>query len=531
LLYSSVAIHWYCYTSVLPYPSVAILSPDSPASVERCSVHNRTPSSLHVTCRPATSSAGRYYMAVVEEPVSGRMVANISSESPDFIIRPLDPDPDYAVRVFSVNVRGRSLPYLLESFSLKVAENRMDADTTPPGTASPLLAGIIGSVVVLLALLTTSLLAATLRRYRARTLTAGRAVSLPSDCADKETADGISVNGDTTLGEYSSGSLAGGSHLLLPVQDKGDRRSSSSGGMQDFCREFAHLESSAAETPTPAAVQPERDIAISRNATFSPRIQDSAATNPALYSCGYRYIRRGSEFTCNDTSDRNEIPHGTEQRRVGFRVDESLLRHDRTEECGSLDRRSMPSRIKDLRKEIGVNDDVMWGSPGHSTDADTTPPGTASSLLAGIIGSVVVLLALLTTSLLAASLRRYRARRLTAGRAVSLPSDCADKETADGISVNGDTTPGEYSSGSLAGGSHLLLPVQDKGDRRSSSSGGMQDFCREFAHLESSAAETPTPAAVQNSDAALELFQQQQSFQKSQRVLWFRKLDILSPPS
>ncbi|XP_047741714.1 uncharacterized protein LOC125179601, partial [Hyalella azteca] len=241
------------------------------------------------------------------------------------------------------------------------------ADTTPPGTASPLLAGIIGSVVVLLALLTTSLLAATLRRYRARRLTAGRAVSLPSDCADKETADGISVNGDITPGEYSSGSLAGGSHLLLPVRGKGGRRSSSSGGMQDFCREFAHLESSAAGTPTPAVVQPERDIEISRNATLSPGIQESTATNPALYSCGYRYIRRGSDFTCNDISNRNEIPQGNEQRHVGFRVDESLHRQDRAEESGSLDRRSMSSRINDLRKEIGVNDDVMWGSPGHST--------------------------------------------------------------------------------------------------------------------------------------------------------------------
>ncbi|XP_047740289.1 uncharacterized protein LOC125179123 [Hyalella azteca] len=137
--------------------------------------------------------------------------------------------------------------------------------------------------------------------------------------------------------------------------------------MQDFCREFAHLESSAAETPTPAVVQPERDIEIFRNATLSPGIQDSAATNPALYSCGYRYIRRGSDFTCNDISNRNEIPQGTEQRRVGFRIGESLHRQDRTEECGSLDRRSMSSRIKDLRKEIGINDDVMWKSPGHST--------------------------------------------------------------------------------------------------------------------------------------------------------------------
>ncbi|XP_047736585.1 uncharacterized protein LOC108673928, partial [Hyalella azteca] len=313
-----------CHTSVSPQISVAILSPGEPASVERCSVHNRTPSSLHVTCRPATSSAGRYYMAVVEEPVSGRVVANISSESPDFIIRPLDPDPDYAVRVFSVNVRGRSLPYLLESFSLKVAENRMDADTAPPGTASPLLAGIIGSVVVLLALLTTSLLAATLRRYRARRLTAGRAVSLPSDCADKETADGISVNGDTTPGEYASGSLAGGSRLDLPVQGKGGRRRLSSGGLQDFCQEFALLESSAAVTPTPAVVQPERDIEFGRNATLSPEIQDSAATNSAEYSCGYRYIRRGSDFTCDDILNRNEIPPGIEQRHVGIRVDESL---------------------------------------------------------------------------------------------------------------------------------------------------------------------------------------------------------------
>lgn len=57
--------------------------------------------------------------------MSGAVVANISSPHPQFTLPPLPVGPDYAVRVFAVNARGSSGPYLLQGFSLKVAENRM----------------------------------------------------------------------------------------------------------------------------------------------------------------------------------------------------------------------------------------------------------------------------------------------------------------------------------------------------------------------------------------------------------------------
>lgn len=54
-----------------------------------------------------------------------RVVANVSAATPEFSIGDLAPGLDYVVQVFAYNKQGRSTPYLLDGFSLKVAENRM----------------------------------------------------------------------------------------------------------------------------------------------------------------------------------------------------------------------------------------------------------------------------------------------------------------------------------------------------------------------------------------------------------------------
>lgn len=59
------------------------------------------------------------------EPLTNRVVANVTALTPEFSIGGLAAGLDYSVKVFSYNSKGSSPPYLLDGFSLKVAENRM----------------------------------------------------------------------------------------------------------------------------------------------------------------------------------------------------------------------------------------------------------------------------------------------------------------------------------------------------------------------------------------------------------------------
>lgn len=52
-------------------------------------------------------------------------MANVTVDDPEFTIGSLAPGFDYTVKVFAFNSRGKSEPYILDGFSLKVAENRM----------------------------------------------------------------------------------------------------------------------------------------------------------------------------------------------------------------------------------------------------------------------------------------------------------------------------------------------------------------------------------------------------------------------
>lgn len=59
------------------------------------------------------------------EPGDKNIVTNVTADNPEFTIGGLAPGFEYMVKVFAVNNRGRSVPYILDGFSLKVAENRI----------------------------------------------------------------------------------------------------------------------------------------------------------------------------------------------------------------------------------------------------------------------------------------------------------------------------------------------------------------------------------------------------------------------
>lgn len=64
-------------------------------------------------------------MLQVEDAATRRVVANVTSTSPDLTVEGLAPGRDYLVKVTAVNQKGRSSPFTLEGFALKVAENKI----------------------------------------------------------------------------------------------------------------------------------------------------------------------------------------------------------------------------------------------------------------------------------------------------------------------------------------------------------------------------------------------------------------------
>ncbi|XP_042892486.1 uncharacterized protein LOC122266718 [Penaeus japonicus] len=133
----------------------------------------------------------------VVEPVRKRVVANVSAVTPEFSIGDLAPGLDYVVQVFAYNKRGRSTPYLLDGFSLKVAENRMDSGSGGPSTgASPLLALFVG-VVAAFVLTLAVIIVVTKLRCRARASAQDRgevAAAARGDESEEEDLRGLSAS-------------------------------------------------------------------------------------------------------------------------------------------------------------------------------------------------------------------------------------------------------------------------------------------------------------------------------------------------
>ena len=59
------------------------------------------------------------------EELTGKYVENVTSASPEVVVRHLEPGKDYLVEVRAVNAKGVSQPFLLQAFALKVAENKI----------------------------------------------------------------------------------------------------------------------------------------------------------------------------------------------------------------------------------------------------------------------------------------------------------------------------------------------------------------------------------------------------------------------
>nr|XP_027220360.1 nephrin-like [Penaeus vannamei] len=148
-------------------PCMFVISPAGPPEKPKsCTLVNQSPTSLVVTCQPGHDGGlDQHFIATVEDAATRRVVANVTSTSPDLTVEGLAPGRDYLVKVTAVNQKGRSSPFTLEGFALKVAENKINNSSS--GESSSLLVMFI-AVVVGFVFILTILALATRARLRHR---------------------------------------------------------------------------------------------------------------------------------------------------------------------------------------------------------------------------------------------------------------------------------------------------------------------------------------------------------------------------
>ncbi|XP_063889697.1 uncharacterized protein LOC135116262 [Scylla paramamosain] len=152
-------------------PSPPYRTPEEPVS---CSLVNHSATSLAVACVPGHDGGlQQHFLTTVRDAATQEVVANISSPTPSFSVEGLAPGRDYLLLVTAANEKGRSSPYIIQGFALKVAENKINDSST--AESSPLLAVFVGVVSGFVFILTV-LAVATRSRCRRRR---GRANAAP----------------------------------------------------------------------------------------------------------------------------------------------------------------------------------------------------------------------------------------------------------------------------------------------------------------------------------------------------------------
>ncbi|XP_049813795.1 nephrin-like [Schistocerca nitens] len=195
-----------CVFTVLPASK-----PDPPSN---CTLMNQTSTSLQLECLEGFDGGQpQTFELLVEDAVSGRRLANLSSRWPAFGVAGLPAGQELRLTVVAVNSRGRSAPVALDTFTLKAAELRTGRRSSLELT--PVLAALLALVLVLLLLAVLSAACAVyLRVQRSR----DRAAARPKDLAvkDKRLLDKDDKNPDVVPSASVDGQTA--SVAETPVQ-------------------------------------------------------------------------------------------------------------------------------------------------------------------------------------------------------------------------------------------------------------------------------------------------------------------------
>ncbi|XP_050719762.1 nephrin-like [Eriocheir sinensis] len=166
-------------------PCVFLITPAGPPEEPvSCSLVNHSATSLAVACVPGHDGGLRQvFLTTVQDAATQEVVANITSATPSFSVEGLASGRDYLLLVRAANEKGKSPPYIIQGFALKVAENKINNSRSVE--ASPLLAvfvGVMSGFVFILTVLAVAARSRCRRRCRQR--------PLPDACPDNNKLGG-----------------------------------------------------------------------------------------------------------------------------------------------------------------------------------------------------------------------------------------------------------------------------------------------------------------------------------------------------
>jgi len=128
-----------------------------PQKLRNCSAHNQTYTSLTVECTAGFDGGlNQEFMLEVQNTHTLQIVQNMTTNTPSFNIRGLEPATDFTLTVFAFNEKGKSEPLSLEAYTLKTEEITAGATTKleskNPMRFVPILGMLVGIVLVLVLL-------------------------------------------------------------------------------------------------------------------------------------------------------------------------------------------------------------------------------------------------------------------------------------------------------------------------------------------------------------------------------------------
>ncbi|CRL07921.1 CLUMA_CG020866, isoform A, partial [Clunio marinus] len=141
-----------------------------PEALTNCSVGNQTQFSFQVTC--VEGEDGGYPQDFIAELYFARekfVKTSISSRTPTFDLKGLNPGSEYEVVLSAVNKKGRSMPFSLLTYTLKVPEKHTDLAATVTTTLMQkreLLMMLAGSIIGIISIALMITIAARLRGSR-----------------------------------------------------------------------------------------------------------------------------------------------------------------------------------------------------------------------------------------------------------------------------------------------------------------------------------------------------------------------------
>lgn len=124
-----------------------------PAALTNCTASNNDTHTVFVDCQGGSDNGlPETFIAEVYDITRDRLLRNVSSSSPMFIIEELDPGSGFTVEVFSSNIRGASEKFTFLAFTEPLVKKTADYSSIHVFPITPILGilvGIVGAVVVM----------------------------------------------------------------------------------------------------------------------------------------------------------------------------------------------------------------------------------------------------------------------------------------------------------------------------------------------------------------------------------------------